>query len=681
MADQRIEQPSAGAGGSAETPRPEWRYFAELLGLSSLAIAQPILSTFAADPAAFVTARAGSFEVIAFALIVVLVPPAAIWVVELLVALVSRPLRRWLHLVALATLVALFFQAFVAGPLGALLAIAAAVGAAYAFARSETARTFLGYLAFAPLLFLAIFFLSPVSRLVFGSEPQAEAIEAPADLPPVVMAVFDELPLSSLLDGEGNIDADAFPNFAALAEDATFARNNTSVSPSTPFAVPPLSTGIQPSRDVPLPSYVQHPESLFTLLGGEYTMYSSEHVTQLCPESLCEVPTGEGSTRDAALVSLLKAAAKIPFGGQIFFDIGIDGLDPVVQVDWITDGIEAADDEPTLHYLHSMLPHQDWIYLPDGELHDGPNPPPGLGAGYISESAADATGVKQRHMLQLAYADELLGQILDSLRESGRYEDSLVVVTSDHGVAFEPGEPTRYLSEASHRDIMWTPLLVKAPQQQEPAVVDSPTTSVDVLPTIIDVLGIDTDWELDGQSILGPPREEDWQPRALWWKYDELDAAEDGFTYVDGVEGSANVLTRTGLEAPAGVPLRFWRWGPFGDLVGRGADEFEVLPADTASASLDDPDRFEAVDLSAPVLTSFLSGTVEGDGPATVVVAVNGVIGGSYDTTGGDDQVSSRRFHVMVPPELLVEGGNEIEVFLAERSGGNVRLTAVDVDR
>ncbi len=61
---------------------------------------------------------------------------------------------------------------------------------------------------------------------------------------PVVMIVFDEFPVASLLDGEGNIQAEHFPNFARLAADGTWFRNAVGVHQQTEKAIPTILTGV-----------------------------------------------------------------------------------------------------------------------------------------------------------------------------------------------------------------------------------------------------------------------------------------------------------------------------------------------------------------------------------------------------------------------------------------------------
>src|SRR5690606_14388112 len=57
-------------------------------------------------------------------------------------------------------------------------------------------------------------------------------------------------------------------------------------------------------------------------------------------------------------------------------------------------------------------------------------------------------------------------------------------------------------------DVAWVPLFVKEPGQQTGSVSDENTSTLDVLPTVADVLEVETPWEVDGTSLLGPPREE-----------------------------------------------------------------------------------------------------------------------------------------------------------------------------
>ena len=110
---------------------------------------------------------------------------------------------------------------------------------------------------------------------------------------PVVLVVFDEFPVSSLMRADGSLDAVRYPNFARLARDATWYPRATTVHDSTTIAVPAILTGQRPKPGT-LPTLADHPDNLFTLLGKRYTIRASEQVTRLCPSRYCprtrEVP-------------------------------------------------------------------------------------------------------------------------------------------------------------------------------------------------------------------------------------------------------------------------------------------------------------------------------------------------------------------------------------------------------
>ena len=108
----------------------------------------------------------------------------------------------------------------------------------------------------------------------------------------------------------------------------------------------------------------------------------------------------------------------------------------------------------------------------------------------------------ERHLLQVGYVDLVLGRIISRLRETGLWKTSLMIVTADHGISFRPGEPVRKVDADNIADIAPVPLFVKEPGQQTGVVDDRSARTIDIVPTIADVLGIHAPWEFDGRSLL-----------------------------------------------------------------------------------------------------------------------------------------------------------------------------------
>lgn len=99
---------------------------------------------------------------------------------------------------------------------------------------------------------------------------------------------------------------------------------------------------------------------------------------------------------------------------------------------------------------------------------------------------------------EIRYTDDRIGEFIDALETRGLLEQSLVVITADHGDAFgEHGyyEHPRYL----HEELTRVPIVVSSPDVK-PELVETPVGTLDILPTILD--SIDIDKTLPGQSLL-----------------------------------------------------------------------------------------------------------------------------------------------------------------------------------
>jgi tetratricopeptide (TPR) repeat protein len=102
---------------------------------------------------------------------------------------------------------------------------------------------------------------------------------------------------------------------------------------------------------------------------------------------------------------------------------------------------------------------------------------------------------------EVAAADAALEPILKPILEKGDRGRTLVVVTSDHGEALgDHGEQTHgiFAYEATLR----VPLILYAPRLLPPTVVSAPVRHVDVLPTVLDLLGLEPPPQIDGRSLL-----------------------------------------------------------------------------------------------------------------------------------------------------------------------------------
>lgn len=106
---------------------------------------------------------------------------------------------------------------------------------------------------------------------------------------------------------------------------------------------------------------------------------------------------------------------------------------------------------------------------------------------------------------EIASTDAAFGRLLDRLRESGDYENTLIVFTSDHGEEFRDHGGWEH-GKTLYDEQLRVPLVIKLPGARRAGTVRrDPVRQVDVLPTILDVLGLPVPEELEGRSLLAEP--------------------------------------------------------------------------------------------------------------------------------------------------------------------------------
>ena len=260
----------------------------QLFGLSSFAIAQPLLDLLGREPGFFVARQSTPGEILLLLLLLLLVPPLLLWTAAWLAERLGAAAGAALHAFFLALLGAMIAVPILKKapvlPSAALFAIAIALGAALAIGgrRAPPLRSFLSLLGLAPLVFALLFLSRPdVARLTFGvGEPEVPT-PVVASPHPVVMVVFDELPLTSLLDEQGAIDPVRYPAFARLAREATWFPDATTVDWETHQAIPAILTGRYPGPRRSLPVEYEHPYNLFRFAEASYEVNAVETQTRI----------------------------------------------------------------------------------------------------------------------------------------------------------------------------------------------------------------------------------------------------------------------------------------------------------------------------------------------------------------------------------------------------------------
>lgn len=613
------------------------------------------------------------------------------------------PLRDVLHLLFVAGFLGLIGWQFLveAAPAasGALvypLSLAAGCGLALAYWRLEPLRFYLTVLSFAPILVLVAFLeFSPAGDLLTsgdGPEP-VRGVQAHA---PVVLVVLDELPVTSLMDARGRIDARRSPNFARFAGDATWYRNAVTVADHTRFAVPAILTGRGVRSENALPTADDHPNTLFRLLGDRYRLNVVEWLTHLCPRTLCERQlTRSLSQRMRGLLTnsevlgipVVPDALSFRLAGwirpgeeSIRRRVDDPGGDANVRRDAYFGQdkrldlfLSSLDDRrgPTLDFLHLLLPHVPWFRFPGGQAYDAQDSLFAVNPRLWPDDPRFAAIGYQRHLLEVGNVDRALGRVIHRLKQLGDYDRSLIIVTADHGISFRAGESARDASPANVGEVAAVPLLVKAPRQRAGTIDDGTVQSTDVLPTIADALGIEVPWQTDGR-----PADEVGRSRAAATVHSPSTAGPVTVSR-ERVELGRNVALTRKLALFGSDPGSLYALGGHSELIGRSTASLPVREPGHIRATIADADRYLSIEPRSPSLPAEITGRIDGGAPDTqrkIAVAVNGRIAATAWTLLLGQTES---YAVLCPPSSFRTGSNRVEVFELSEQGSGTALTRI----
>jgi arylsulfatase A-like enzyme len=167
---------------------------------------------------------------------------------------------------------------------------------------------------------------------------------------------------------------------------------------------------------------------------------------------------------------------------------------------------------PFFIWCHFMDPHNPYT-PPPGYVPPYPGIPPAEAYGLLEEFRKEGVverpptegNVVKYAMLydgEISYVDEHFGRIIDALEEEGLVGNTAVIVLSDHGEEFFDHGSYGH-GHTLYPELIDMALMARIPGYEFPASARSRYLShVDIMPTVLDALGISPPAELDGRSVL-----------------------------------------------------------------------------------------------------------------------------------------------------------------------------------
>jgi len=161
--------------------------------------------------------------------------------------------------------------------------------------------------------------------------------------------------------------------------------------------------------------------------------------------------------------------------------------------------------EPTFAYLHLMPPHAPYRPTKDfyGMFADGWAPqkkerhPLSANISYKRNKE-----LRQSYDEYIANMDHEFGRLLDFMDTSGLLDNSYVILTSDHGEMFNRGVHA-HSTPLLFQPLVRVPLIISKPGQRQRVDINVPTSSIDLLPTLLGVVGLQIPDVCEGQQLPG----------------------------------------------------------------------------------------------------------------------------------------------------------------------------------
>lgn len=314
-------------------------------------------------------------------------------------------------------------------------------------------------------------------------------------LPDVILITLDTTRADAL--GCYGAPDDRSPHLDALAREGVLFERCATSSAITPPAHASILTGLQP---------YQHGLRVFSGHGG-YRLPA-------------DVPTLATVLRDrgyttAAVHSAFPVSAAFGFerGFEVFESFGAGFISAMAAADeglgkWSNEDFQRRSDA-TIDLALDVLDAAEgplflWVHLFDP--HDlRVQPPPEFSRAEVADLPENAPGRRDAlYSEEVRYQDAQLGRLFAGLRRHGRYENALIAVVADHGEGLSDGVARHGWSKHSilYDEQLHVPLVMRGPGLPAGRRVTSLVRTVDLLPTLLELLETPAPRPLAGESLL-----------------------------------------------------------------------------------------------------------------------------------------------------------------------------------
>lgn len=315
-------------------------------------------------------------------------------------------------------------------------------------------------------------------------EEPRQPIDLSAQLPEaagmnVLVVSFDALRADAL--GYNGYQRETSPNLDAFAAEALVFDNAYASAPVTPTSFAAAFTGLYPYK---------------VFVGW-----------QLIPATTLAEVMREAGYQTFALLNNAQLIV------ERNFDIGFDHYEtgPWKDLELAEEAKAQLDEaldaeQPFFGWVHFISPHTPYTYrelsahiapkLEDGRFAES------VGGSFEIHSDEELKRARDLYDGEVFFADYLFGQMIAHLESRGALDNTIIVVTADHGEEFMDHGQVQH--NALYEELVRVPLLIRHPDRLTGTRTNAPALTMDLLPTLAGLVGADAPQELDGINLAQP---------------------------------------------------------------------------------------------------------------------------------------------------------------------------------
>lgn len=156
-----------------------------------------------------------------------------------------------------------------------------------------------------------------------------------------------------------------------------------------------------------------------------------------------------------------------------------------LAIDWLR-----KTKKPFFAWVHYWDPHDPYLI-----------PPPEFLFRFVRGPRGAESTRRERYDAEIFYMDAQFGRLVEVLKEMGEYDRTVIVVVGDHGQGL--GDHGWWQHRILYQEQIRVPLILRIPRGPNRRVVSDLVRTIDIFPTLLEVLGIPGHSGVEGRSLLG----------------------------------------------------------------------------------------------------------------------------------------------------------------------------------